>query len=112
MFGAMSFYGYTTRTDLTRFGSFLFMGLVGVLIAFLINLFVGSDTLQLVASLVGVFVFLGLTAWDTQRIKEQYAEGAEAGDLQKLAVIGALSLYLSFVNLFQLLLTFTGQQRE
>ena len=110
MFGAMSLFGYTTKTDLTKFGSFLIMGLIGVLIAFVVNLFIGSDVLQLAVSFVGVIVFLGLTAWDTQTIKEQYLQGA--GDSRKLAVLGALSLYLNFVNLFQLLLSFTGQQRQ
>jgi FtsH-binding integral membrane protein len=112
MFGAMSLYGYTTRTDLTRFGSFLIMGLVGVLIAFVANLFLGSDTLHHAISLVGILVFLGLTAWDTQTIKAQYAQSTETGDSQKLAVLGALSLYLNFINLFQLLLSFTGQRQE
>ncbi len=110
MFGAMSLFGYATKADLTKFGSFLIMGLVGVLIALVVNLFVGSTVLQLAISFVGIVVFLGLTAWDTQRIKEQYLE--DAGDSQKLAVLGALSLYLNFVNLFQLLLSFTGQQRS
>jgi uncharacterized protein len=110
MFGAMSLYGYTTRIDLTRFGSFLIMGLVGILIAFVANLFLGSDALHYAISFVGILVFLGLTAWDTQAIKEQYAGSTETGDSQKLAVLGALSLYLNFINLFQLLLTFTGRQ--
>ena len=112
MFGAMSLYGYTTRTDLTKFGSFLIMGLIGVLIAFVANLFLGSDVLYYAISFVGILVFLGLTAWDTQTIKEQYAGSLETGDSQKLAVLGALSLYLNFVNLFQLLLSLTGQRQE
>ena len=112
MFGAMSLYGYTTKTDLTKFGSFLIMGLIGVVIASIVNIFLGSSMLQFIVSVVGILVFLGLTAWDTQTIKEQFAEnnGAEAN--QKLAVMGALSLYLSFVNIFQLLLSLTGQTEE
>ena len=110
MFGVMSLYGYTTKTDLTKFGSFLIMGLIGVVIASIVNIFLGSSVLQFAVSIIGILVFLGLTAWDTQSIKEQFAEnnGAEAN--QKLAVFGALSLYLSFINIFQLLLSLTGQQ--
>ncbi len=112
MFGATSLYGYTTRRDLSKFGSFLFMGLIGVIIASLVNLFIGSSALQFAISIIGVLVFTGLTAYDTQTIKEQYAEahGEEAN--AKLAVWGALSLYLNFVNLFQLLLSLTGQREE
>lgn len=112
MFASMSLWGYTTKRDLSKFGSFLFMGVIGVLIASLVNLFLGSTLLQMVVSVVGVLVFTGLTAYDTQNIKAQYAElhGHEANS--KLAVIGALSLYLNFVNIFQLLLTFTGQRKE
>lgn len=112
MFGAMSLYGYTTKTDLTKIGSFLIMGLVGVLIALVVNIFLMSDVLHYAISFVGILVFLGLTAWDTQTIKERYAESTETDDSQKLAVLGALSLYLNFVNLFQLLLSFTGQRQE
>ena len=112
MFGAMSLYGYTTRTDLTRFGSFLIMGLIGVVIASIVNIFLGSSMLQFAVSVIGILVFLGLTAWDTQSIKEQYAENAGAEANQKLAVMGALSLYLSFINIFQLLLSLTGQTEE
>ena len=112
MFGATSLYGYTTRRDLSKFGSFLFMGLIGIVIASLLNIFVGSSTLQFVISILGVLVFTGLTAYDTQNIKEQYAEsfGQEANT--KLAVFGALALYLNFVNIFQLLLSLTGQREE
>ena len=112
MFGAMSLYGYTTKRDLTQFGSFLIMGLIGVIIASIVNIFLGSSALQFAISVIGVFVFLGLTAWDTQTIKEQYSENFDAESQQKLAVFGALSLYLSFVNLFQLLLHLTGQREE
>lgn len=112
MFAATSLYGYTTRQDLSRFGSFLMMGLIGVVLAGLVNAFVGSSTLQFVVSVIGIIVFVGLTAWDTQSIKQQYAEHAGREAEQKLAVFGALSLYLNFVNLFQLLLNFTGQRDE
>ncbi|MCH8686262.1 Bax inhibitor-1/YccA family protein [Pedomonas mirosovicensis] len=112
MFGAMSLWGYTTKRDLSRMGSFLMMGLIGIVIASLVNLFLGSTMVQFVVSVIGVVVFTGLTAWDTQNIKQQYAAhwGVEANS--KLAVLGALSLYLNFVNLFQLLLNFTGQREE
>lgn len=88
MFGAMSLYGYTTRTDLTKFSSFLIMGLIGVVIAALANLFLQSSALQFAVSVIGIFVFLGLTAWDTQTIKEQYAENFDSESQQKLAVWG------------------------
>ena len=112
MFGATSLYGYTTKRDLSQFGSFLIMGLIGVVIASLVNIFLASSTLQFVVSIVGILVFVGLTAWDTQSIKEQYAENFDAESQQKLAVFGALSLYLNFINIFQLLLNFTGQREE
>ena len=112
MFGATSLYGYTTKRDLSQFGSFLIMGLIGVVIASLLNLFLASSTLQFVVSIVGILVFVGLTAWDTQSIKEQYAENFDAESQQKLAVFGAFSLYLNFINIFQLLLNFTGQREE
>lgn len=110
MFGATSLYGYTTKRDLSKFGSFLIMGLIGVVIASLVNIFLGSTMLQFIVSVVGILVFVGLTAWDTQSIKEQYADHFDAESQQKLAVFGALSLYLNFVNIFQLLLNFTGER--
>ena len=110
MFGATSLYGYTTRRDLTQFSSFLVMGLIGVVIASLVNLFLGSTALQFAISVIGIAVFIGLTAWDTQTIKEQYAENFDAESQQKLAVFGAFSLYLNFINIFQLLLNFTGER--
>lgn len=110
MFGAMSLYGYTTRSNLTKFSSFLLMGLIGVIIAALVNLFIGSTMLQFAISVIGIFVFLGLTALDTQTIKEQYAENMGTESQQKLAVWGAFSLYLNFINIFQLLLNFTGER--
>lgn len=112
MFGGTSLYGYTTKRDLSQFGSFLIMGLIGVVIASLVNLFLASGALQFAISVIGIVVFVGLTAWDTQSIKEQYAENFDAESKQKLAVFGAFSLYLNFINIFQLLLNFTGQREE
>ncbi len=114
-FGAMSLYGYTTRTDLSRFGSFLFMGLIGVIIASVVNIWVGSSALQFAVSVIGVLVFTGLTAWDTQRIKADYVQFAyaEGGDLAaKRSVYDALSLYLNFINLFLLLLQIMGNRNS
>ncbi len=110
MFAAFSLYGYTTKRDLTQFGSFLMMGLIGVVIASVINIFLGSSALQFAISIIGILVFVGLTAWDTQSIKLQYAEHHDGETRQKLAVMGALSLYLNFVNIFQLLLSLTGER--
>lgn len=112
LFGVMSLYGYTTKRDLSGMGSFLFMGLIGVVIASLVNIFLQSSALQFAVSIIGVLVFTGLTAYDTQRIKELYDEGAGAESMSKLAVMGALSLYLSFINLFMLLLQFFGMQQQ
>jgi FtsH-binding integral membrane protein len=112
MFGATSLYGFTTHRDLSSIGSFLFMGLIGVVIASVVNLFLGSTALQFIISVVGIIVFVGLTAWDTQTIKEQYADNFGLESKQKLAVIGAFSLYLNLVNMFQLLLNFVGERRE
>ena len=111
-FGAMSLYGYTTNRDLSSIGSFLFMGLIGVLIASIVNIFLGSSTLQFVISIVGVIVFVGLTAYDTQRIKEMYLESDSTEAASKKAILGALSLYLDFINLFMLLLQLFGQRRQ
>ncbi len=112
MFGATSLYGYVTKQDLAKFGSFMIMGLIGVMIASIVNIFLGSSALQFAVSVIGIVVFVGLTAWDTQNIKEQYADNFDQESQQKLAVFGALSLYLNFVNIFQLLLNFTGQREE
>ena len=108
MFGAMSVYGYVTSRDLTSWGSFLFMGLIGVVIASVVNIFVGSSTVSWVISGVGVIVFTGLTAYDTWKIKEMAAHGTEG---RKPAILGALTLYLDFINLFLMLLRFTGNRR-
>jgi FtsH-binding integral membrane protein len=110
MFGTMSLYGYTTKRDLSKLGAFLFMGLIGVVIASIVNLFLASSVLQFVVSVVGVLVFTGLTAYDTQNIKEQYAAEHGTESNTKLAVWGALSLYLNFINIFQLLLSLTGER--
>jgi FtsH-binding integral membrane protein len=112
MFLGMSLWGYTTKRDLTGWSSFLFMGLIGVVVASIVNLFLGSTTLQLVVSFAGIIVFVGLTAWDTQRTKSDYLAFAGTAHAEKLGIMGALSLYLNFVNLFQLLLTFFGQREE
>jgi hypothetical protein len=112
MFAAMSLYGYTTRTDLSRFGSFLIMGLIGIILASLVNLFIHSSAIQFAVSVIGVLVFVGLTAYDTQRIKEMYFEGDGAVIAGKKAIMGALTLYLDFINLFMLLLQFMGVQRR
>ncbi len=111
-FAAMSLYGYTTRTDLSRFGSFLVMGLIGIIIAGLVNMFIASSALQFAISVIGVVVFVGLTAYDTQRIKEMYYAGDDDVVAGKKAVMGALTLYLDFINLFLLLMQFMGQRRD
>lgn len=110
LFLGMSLWGYTTGRDLSRFGSFMIMGVVGVLIASLVNLLLGSSVLQMAISIIGVLVFTGLTAWDTQNIKAQYAANIGREAETKLAVFGALSLYLNFINIFQLLLHLTGER--
>jgi len=112
-FGALSLWGYTTRSHLSGWGSFLLMGLVGLILASLVNLFLASSALQFTITIIGLFVFAGLTAWDTQRIKEEYVAGLAHGDAALTSkVFGALSLYLNFLNLFQLLLSLLGQQEE
>jgi len=111
-YGAMSLYGYTTRSDLSGFGSFLFMGLIGIVIASLVNLFIGSNILQFAISIIGVLVFVGLTAYDTQRIKQMYLASDSPEIAGKKAVLGALALYLDFINLFMMLLQLFGQRRE
>ena len=110
-FAAMSLYGYTTKKDLTRLGGFLFMGLIGIIIASLVNIFIGSSALQFAISVIGVLVFVGLTAYDTQSIKNMYYEGDSENISSKKALMGALRLYLDFINLFILLLQLFGQRR-
>src|SRR5262245_14553111 len=110
-FGALSLWGYTTQRDLSAMGSFLIMGLFGLIIAMLVNLFLQSSGLDFVISAVGVLVFAGLTAWDTQRIKEMYDPMEDGTIVGRKAVMGALSLYLDFINLFLFLLRFLGDRR-
>jgi hypothetical protein len=112
VFAGMSLWGYTTNVDLSRWTTLLMVGLIGVVIASIVNLFVGSSTLQLVFSIAGVLVFTGLTAWDTQRLKSEYLAYAGSERADKLAAMGALSLYLNLINLFQLLLSLFGQREE
>jgi len=111
-FGAMSLYGYTTNRDLSGFGSFLFMGLIGIIIASLVNIFLHSSGLSFAISILGVLIFVGLTAYDTQRLKVSYSQSYGTVALQKSAIMGALSLYLDFLNLFMMLLRLTGSQRN
>lgn len=115
MFAGASLYGYTTGADLSRMGSFMMMGLIGMILAGLVNMVLQSTMLQFVLSVVGVVVFVGLTAWDTQRIKSDYLSGTYSGDPEmgaKMNVMAALNLYLNFVNLFQLMLQLTGVRRS
>jgi len=109
-FAGLSLVGYTTKKDLSGMGSFLIMGLIGILIASLINIFVGSSVLQLAISVLGVLIFAGLTAYDTQRLKQEYYVLAGTEFAGKAIVLGALSLYLDFINMFQFLLSFMGQR--
>jgi FtsH-binding integral membrane protein len=111
VFAAMSLYGYTTKRDLSGMGSFLFMGLIGIVIASLVNMFLHNSVMQLVISVIGVIVFTGLTAYDIQQIKSIYYEGDGAETLGKKAIIGALRLYLDFINLFISLLQIFGERR-
>jgi len=107
-FGALSVYGYATKKDLSGWGTFLFMGLIGLILASIVNIFLQSSALQFAVSAIGVLVFAGLTAYDTQRIKSMYHVSHGAATLGKMAVMGALSLYLDFINLFMSLLHLFG----
>lgn len=111
-FGALSLYGYTTKRDLSAIGKFLFMGVVGLILASIVNMIWPSGMMSFVISAAGVLIFSGLIAYDTQRIKEQYSEAWGTDAVEKIAIFGALSLYLDFVNLFQFLMMFLGQERE
>ncbi len=111
-FGGMSLWGYTTRRDLTGMGSFLFMGLIGIVIASVVSMFFASSALQFAIAVVGVLVFTGLTAYDTQKIKEMYYVGDDGTVAGRKAVMGALSLYLDFINLFLMLLRLFGNNRS
>ncbi len=110
-FGAMSLYGYTTKRDLTKLGSFLFMGLIGIIIASLVNMFLQSSMMYFVISILGVLIFVGLTAYDTQKIKNMYSASDTIEISGKKAIMGALTLYLDFINLFIMLLRLFGQRR-
>lgn len=113
-FIACSIYGWTTKRDLTSLGGFMFMGLIGIIIASLVNLFMRSSAMSMIISYIGVFVFIGLTAYDTQYIKNMAVsqpEGLEAGVMRKGAIMGALKLYLDFINLFLMLLRILGNRR-
>jgi uncharacterized protein len=109
-FGAMSLYGYTTKRDLTGMGNFLMMGLIGLIIASIVNIFLASSMLDFAISAIGVLIFVGLTAYDTQKIKESYDVNAGSEVLAKGAIMGALSLYLDFINLFMMLLRLFGNR--
>jgi uncharacterized protein len=112
-FGVMSLYGYTTKRDLTKLGNFLMMAVIGLIIASLVNIFLKSSMLQFALSALGVLVFTGLTAYDTQKLKHMYYELAAAGEAQaKLVIIGALTLYLDFINIFTSLMHLLGERKE
>ena len=112
-FAGLSLYGYTTKRDLSGFGTFLMMGLIGIVVASIVNIFLGSSALQFAISVIGLLVFAGLTAFDTQSIKNEYIQHAQMGDsewLGKSAIMGALRLYLDFINMFMFLLQFLGNR--
>jgi uncharacterized protein len=110
-FGALSLYGYTTQRDLSPIGSFLMMGLFGLILAMIVNIFLKSTGLEFAISVIGVLIFAGLTAWDTQKIKEMYDVNDDGTASGRKAVMGALRLYLDFINLFLFLLRFMGDRR-
>ena len=109
-FGGLSLYGYTTKKDLSGWGSFLIMGLIGIIIASIVNIFLASSAMQFAISVIGVLVFAGLTAYDTQQIKEMYYVGDGEATMGKKAIMGALRLYLDFINLFLMLLSLFGNR--
>lgn len=111
-FGSMSLYGYTTRSDLTSMGSFLFMALIGVIIASLVNLFLKSTGMEMVISVLGILIFTGLTAYDTQKIKQTYFSGDVSGIAERKAILSAFVLYMDLINLFLYLLRFFGDRRQ
>jgi uncharacterized protein len=111
-FGALSLYGYTTKRDLTAMGSFLIMGLFGLIIASVVNIFLASSALSFAVSVLGVLIFAGLTAYDTQKIKEMYFDGDDAAVMGRKAIMGALTLYLDFINLFMFMLQFLGNRNN
>lgn len=110
-FGALSLWGYTTKRDISGWGAFLFMGVIGLVIASIVNIFLGSSALGFAVSVIALFVFAALTAWDTQRLKSMYLYGAHAGDeMSKMAIMGALSLYINLINIFMSVLQLTGER--
>jgi FtsH-binding integral membrane protein len=112
-FGALSLWGYTTKRSLSGMGSFLIMGLIGLIIASIVNLFLASSAMQFAISVIGVLIFAGLTAYDTQKLKEMYLYGNYDGEAAaKVSVFGALTLYLDFINMFQFLLALLGNRNE
>ena len=110
-FAGLSLYGYTTKRNLSAMGSFMVMGLIGIIVAMLLNLFLQSSAMALAISVLGVLIFAGLTAWDTQRLRGAYYQVQGTDLVQKVVIMGALSLYLDFVNMFQFLLSFMGDRR-
>ncbi|MFV0625754.1 MAG: Bax inhibitor-1/YccA family protein [Alphaproteobacteria bacterium] len=110
-FGAMSLYGYTTKKDLTGWGSFLFMGLIGIIIASIVNIFMGSEGMSFVISLLAVAIFVGLTAYDTQKIRDSYNENDSEDIAQRKVIAGSLNIYLDFINLFVYLLRLLGERK-
>ena len=110
-FGALSLFGYTTKKDLSAWGSFLFMGLIGIILASIVNIFIGSSGMQFGISVLGVLIFAGFTAYDTQQIKQIYYQGDSADVSGRKAIMGALRLYLDFINLFILLIQLFGSRR-
>jgi FtsH-binding integral membrane protein len=112
MFGAMSVWGYTTKRDLSGFGNFLIMGVIGILIAIIVNLFLQSSALSFAISILGVLIFVGLTAYDTQKIKQMYDASDDGETMTKKGILGALNLYLDFINIFVFLLQLLGARKE
>ena len=113
LFGVMAFIGYTTKTDLTSIGKVLFMALIGIVLATIVNLFIGSSMLNMIVSYIGVVVFTGLTAYDSQKIKNMLYEADDMDEgMQKIALLGSLTLYLDFINLFLMLLRIFGNNRD
>ena len=111
VFGAMSLYGYTTKRSLAGWGSFLFMGVIGIIIAMVVNMFMASTAMQFAISVIGVLIFTALTAYDTQKLKLMYVQGDGTATAEKKAIMGALTLYLDFINLFMFLLMLFGNRR-
>lgn len=110
-FGALSLWGYTTKRDISGWGAFLFMGVIGLVIASIVNIFLGSSVLAFAVSIIALFVFSALTAWDTQRLKSMYIYGAQTGEeMSKMAIMGALSLYINLINIFMSILQLTGER--